>query len=1197
MTLLNSLRIGAVAAIVLILGIEPVQTAPGDPVISQVPLSQQSRIPPNIMFILDDSGSMAPDGGWVMDVPDFNIAGPGSVDSNDGGDDDDLTFDDGDNNRDIRKFAYTNNSLFYNPAITYRPWRNSDGSYMADTPYDEAFSDRSLLTQKVDLGDKGRAFHVPKSGTVDKTQAENYFRYRFNDDGSSDRCEWLYAGSWGWRNCKALTEFSWTTASGTLTRSLADEKANFANWFSYHRTRMKAAKAGAGYAFADLGEDVRVGFDTIWNRNALNIPVGSDDGLFRNDGASTNRSDWFDRLYAAVGNDRTPLHSALERTGKYFENTASNGPWGGSGNVQLSCRRNFAILTTDGYWNANQRGSNEDNTAGTSIPRADPTQGPDYAYTPGNPYMDTHTGTLADMAMRYWKKDLRTDMPNNVPTSTSNPAYWQHMTMFGISIGLRGSLNPATDLPALTDGTLSWPNPLDTEDNHRIDDLWHATVNGHGKFVAATSPDEFTRGLREILAGADGGTSPSGSIAGSGARVPGGDLALTIEPSYAANGFNWTGDVVASRVESDGTEGNVRWSAATQLMGKAPTTRRIFTALAPGAAVSAGGSLSVVGFEAANLGADEASKKKTLGANFTHTTKDYPSATSDQIVAFLRGDSAQEVRNGGPFRNRNETGDNRSRILGDIVNSSPIISASADNYGYLGASQKDSLLSGYEDYLKTKDGRDPVVYVGANDGMFHAFDAETGNEQFAYVPNSALSNLGQLPRQEYAHRYYVDGTPVVADAKYDGSWHTVAVGTTGAGGRSVFALNVDSPDAFAAGDVLWEFSDGAGVGRDADLGATFSKPIVVPLENDEWGVIFGNGYGNDSNDPVLYVVRLKTGELIGKLKPTDGSTGYNGLGQVAAIDSDGNGRADTVYGGDLQGHIWKFDISDTSPGGWKVALDDKALFTATSNLGIPQPITGALEVTVGPGGGYTVLFGTGRYFAVGDNQIPPAPRIDTLYGVWDPWTGAAELTRANLTAQYIDEETEVEVDEDGDPNTEPVRRDMRTTTANPLAPGGQFGFFIDLALDTSSGSPPSYVAKGELFVGAPRVQNGKVFFTTFEPNDGSNPCNPGGRNWIYALNVVTGAAAMQNVRMNFGGDPVCTGNCGAIAISEADTPVTETSMFIPKITQCDPADPTCDLKKMLELQLQQCTLVIRAAGSPPLILPRPCGRQSWRQVQ
>src|SRR3546814_17133064 len=106
----------------------------------------------------------------------------------------------------------------------------------------------------------------------------------------------------------------------------------------------------------------------------------------------------------------------------------------------------------------NQGTANEDGSNGTTI------TGPNsasFTYTAGPPFADNFSDTLADVAMKYWKNDLRTDadMPNIVPTSAADPAFWQHVTTFTIGLGLNGTLNPNTDLPAITAGTIQWPKP------------------------------------------------------------------------------------------------------------------------------------------------------------------------------------------------------------------------------------------------------------------------------------------------------------------------------------------------------------------------------------------------------------------------------------------------------------------------------------------------------------------------------------------------------------------------------------------------------------------------------------------------------------------------------------------------------------------------------------------------------------------
>src|SRR5690606_1900450 len=153
----------------------------------------------------------------------------------------------------------------------------------------------------------------------------------------------------------------------------------------------------------------------------------------------------------AVGNGGTPLHDALRRAGEYFE-TAK--PWESGDGAEISCRLSFAILTTDGYWNSRALGTSGyggdvDGTAGSLIERPENVDGSDFQYQPRRPFNDGRSNTLADVAMHYWKRDLRPTLANNVPESDDDPAFWQHMATFGLSIGLAGELNPNFDLPAL----------------------------------------------------------------------------------------------------------------------------------------------------------------------------------------------------------------------------------------------------------------------------------------------------------------------------------------------------------------------------------------------------------------------------------------------------------------------------------------------------------------------------------------------------------------------------------------------------------------------------------------------------------------------------------------------------------------------------------------------------------------------------
>ena len=222
---------------------------------------------------------------------------------------------------------YITNTLYYNPNQTYRGWQSANGTYMADDTYDSVSTSNTHLTGTLNLNGEVQTFYMPPT-TGALNDARLYTRYTLLTNNTAQRCTWNATNrnftTTG--NCTTVSSFTWP--SGT-TRTLAQEKINFANWYTYHRTRTKVAKAGVSYAFNDTSifnadNAYRVGFTTIWQRDEYRIPVASDNGLFRN----TNRSDWFDRLFNATASNGTPLKAALIRAGQYYEETGNTGDRG-----------------------------------------------------------------------------------------------------------------------------------------------------------------------------------------------------------------------------------------------------------------------------------------------------------------------------------------------------------------------------------------------------------------------------------------------------------------------------------------------------------------------------------------------------------------------------------------------------------------------------------------------------------------------------------------------------------------------------------------------------------------------------------------------------------------------------------------------------------------------------------------------------
>ncbi|WAC63305.1 PilC/PilY family type IV pilus protein [Pseudoxanthomonas sp. SL93] len=996
------------------------------------PLTTGTRVPPNILFVLDDSGSMGdtfmPDGlatGWPRQ-------------------------------------AYTRNTIYYNPATTYLPWLDAAGNPMTGgVSYNAAYSSVEFASGgTTDLLAATQTFYVPKnladtSATYLNNEA-NYYRYQIiATTGRVVRSELLnnVTGSagvtgvgctnsnngWQWKNC--------TYALPTTVRNTeALERANFATWYSYHRSRGKVAKAGAGRAFAQIGKDVRMGFRTIHKRynasitgnpitQAKPIPVLSAQniGLFIDDpaaagGAIRNRTFWYDRLYSTTASDNTPLRDALNQAGVYFEtDTTATGPWGPQTGVsQYACRQNFTILTTDGYRNdsfGNVVGE-QDNVAGALITND---AGASYQYQPALPYSSAYSNNLADIAMRYWKTDMRTDLDNIVAPSTENPAFWQHMVTFAISIGAGGTLNPKTDLPSITAGTRSWPNPGTNLTPETIDDLWHAAVNGRGDFVVANNPDEFSAALNESLAAIVRRTGSFSNVAANSARLQAGTRLF--QASYVSG--VWTGELVGfDRLNPPerGFSATPAWRASTAM--PAAADRNIFTS----------NGTAGLEFPASATAAQIAALTRTGVLN-------YP-VTGAQNAAYLAGDQSLEKARGiGVLRDR-------TQLLGDIVSSSP---AYVDDTG--------------------------TIYVGANDGMLHAFSAANGQELFGYIPNLVnWSSLGNLSRPDYAHQYSVDGAVVVSSRKQTPG-QNILVGALGRGGKGIYALDVTNPASFGIGNFKWERAETT----NNLMGQVLSRPIIAKLNNNVTAVIVANGPNSTAERAALLIYNLDTGALIGEIDTGAGSAAApNGLFAPVGIDQDSSGTLDYVYAGDMLGNVWKFDLSAATRATWENAASRTRLFTATSPTGTVQPITGGLTLGMNPSTYKTwVFFGTGRFITTGD----VADRsVQSLYGIEDSST---TLTRAVLTSR----KTVVATTKDG--------QRVRGFEATQALPVTSKGWYIDLVPP----SPPG-ATEGERVVTPPQMDGSVLEVSSIIPTS-TNACQADGRGYLNALDAFTGTSAKK----------------------------------------------------------------------------------------
>ena len=448
-------------------------------------------------------------------------------------------------------------------------------------------------------------------------------------------------------------------------------------------------------------------------------------------------------------------------------------------------------------------------------------------------------------------------------------------------------------------------------------------------------------------------------------------------------------------------------------------------------------------------------------------------------------------------------------MLGDIVNSDPRF-VDVPNFRYPDALESAS----YNDFVSTHSGRQGVVYVGANDGMVHGFNDDTGAEVLAFMPNAVYENLPELADVDYEHRYFVDGGPNAIDVFYNNAWHTVLAGGLAGGGQAVYALDVTDPSTFdesnADSIVLWEFDDS----DDADMGYSYGKVQMAKMNDGTWAAVFGNGYNNTEADgtasttghAVLYIVDIETGDILKKIDTEAGASGTpNGLATPLLIDADGDFTADYIYAGDMLGNLWKFDVSSSSTGDWDVAWDDSGspapLFTTLSD----QPITTQPQGTFHPDNlqGFMIYFGTGQYLEETDN-IATGQTTQTFYGIWDKNTTAVpDINPAtDLLIQSITNQYDQSFDTNGDsiPDTTFTLRDV---SDNEIVWADHDGFRLDL-YPTFIEGVANTSNFGERQVSNAIVRNGRIIFNTLVPSEVE--CAFGGTSFPMQLDFRDGSA-------------------------------------------------------------------------------------------
>lgn len=1149
--------------------------------------------PPALMFILDDSGSM--DSEFMIPEPNGRLGDRYYLFP------DQAYFPEVDHafgtgnalDADQRRIWRTRwcgyNRLYFDPAKAYLPWPATTAHPFGDADLQRPLSDPfsqgadSVCCRMADLflavfDSTGEHVAIPvahyftaldigaaagpaiylvtwqdgnEDGLIDlgrTTGTDQRRYYRLQDDGNGQiEDNELHVVSDG--SVLARLRPGIVDPNGRFMRYQTDAEAlqNFVNWFSYHRRREFVLKNVVAGTLTGLNH-TQVGFYALNGGPHLSVQTVRRPTEASSIPASAevlpDRTEFLlDTLYAMQSRGSTPLRTALDQVGRYFQqgrisDLGASPFWpetfGGG------CQRAYAVVMTDGYWNDSFSG----------VGNADGDQ--------GAPYADDWSDTLADIASYYYATDLAPELPDALPGKGCDQAPHQHLATHTLSLGVGGTLNPRDidndgfadspgyfDDPCFKDARTPrpvWPMPLGDQPT-AVDDLWHAAVNGRGTYFNADQPDALAEALAGIVADFNSTDSSAAPIEIKGPVLQ--DEAVIFQTSFRT--APWAGDLKAIRYDTtadqwDTGAADILWSAAQQLNapGLTADSRRI---------VTYGGIWRQAQGVALRYDELSAGQQSALGSDLVaDSSRD---RTARMLVDYLRGREMTSFRP-------------RESLLGDIVHCSPVLV-------------------------------DDTVFVGANDGMLHAFDSRSGEERFGYVPGLVFGQLKHLAQSDYdaRHRFYVDATPSIGEVMVaDHQRHRYLVGGLGKGGKGYYCLRIavqrrtGTGDNFGAYETLfnvddvgsgtlenevadivqWEYPrpdsgtddmdndadgmvDEAGE-KDPDLGYSFGQGYAVNANSEEDDhrpvVIFGNGYNSTNGKAVLFIVDAQTGTLVRKIDTGTGED--NGLSIPALIDVDLDRRVDYAYAGDLKGNLWKFDLTSGSVFRWGVAYGEDTdgngrIDAGDGDLPRPvfqardQPITGrpdimrARSICAADAPGYMVIFGTGKYLGFSDVQDT---RQQSIYAIWDYGDDSddseflgfiSDRTQGRLSnglrlvPRHVVSQTSVEgspmrvlsnseVDfsvvadiEDGDGQ---AGNNVAKPAPDPLA---EAGWFFDFPVVPDPDADP-----GERVIGNIVIRGGNALVTSFAPDPA--PCASGGVSWVYIVNGCSGnsKASEQSLR-------------------------------------------------------------------------------------
>ncbi|MCL2644103.1 MAG: PilC/PilY family type IV pilus protein, partial [Betaproteobacteria bacterium] len=616
-------------------------------------------------------------------------------------------------------------------------------------------------------------------------------------------------------------------------------------------------------------------------------------------------------------------------------------------------------------------------------------------------------------------------------------------------------------------------NPGDAQFWPNTPEKWDSTGGGQpDNYFPVRNALQLEKALvNAINAIRESGGKSSGRINTSSDILASGDtLVFNTTLTATSDPPDWSGDLVATaiiRVDKDNISGlgPVRWQAAEKL--PAASARSIFTR----------NNANLLDIPSNGV---EFKWEQLNSGQQTALTWDRKFDGSS-VLDYVRGSAEKEISHSGIFRNRTRMGGALSP-LGDSPNNTPR-------------------------YFKATD----TVYLGANDGMLHAFNGATGQELFAYIPSALIPKLPELAQSDYGHAWYVDGEATIGTIQESSvSVKHMLIAALGRGGKGLFGLDVTTPASFSASNVAWELN-GPPVDQckttddDANnIGLILGAPLIGTFNDGKTYAIVGNGYNSCRGRAVLYVIDIQTGNVVRRIDTSTATN--NGLSTPVALDLDGDGKIDLVYAGDLLGNLWRFDMRSDKPADWRARLGrTSTTATAFFSAGSTKPITAPPAAILDSDGIPWVFFGTGRYLSIADKSNQD---IQSWYGLMDNTdTNTTTITSAQLTQRKFESFGTTTLSNGRETTIRNVQKQAGTTDMV-----GKRGWYINFDVKSDA---------GERVISAPLIIKARhetvIEIPTIIPS--SDPCLAGGRGYINFINAFTGAA-LEYAFIDLNGDGV-----------------------------------------------------------------------------